>query len=149
MYVSVIGGDSTTCTERDCEIAVELGRGIARIGATLVSGGRGGVMEAVCKGAKMEGGTTIGILPSSDRGEKNQYVDHAVVTGIGSMRNALVVMNGDVVVAVDGGYGTLSEISLAAAYGKKILGIGTWDMDIVEMYEDVESLLIDLKKQLR
>ncbi len=148
MYVSVIGGGADTCGDEDLRIAQELGRGIAKLGATLVCGGKGGVMEAVCRGVKEIGGTTIGILPSDDRREKNEHVDHAVITGMGIMRNALVVLNGDVVVAVDGGYGTLSELALAANYGKKVLGIGTWDLDFVEEHESVDSLLLSLKKHL-
>ncbi len=145
MYVSVVGGDLGTCEDEDCEMAREIGRGIAKLGAILVCGGRGGVMEASCKGAKEEGGTTIGILPSGDRDEKNDYVDYGIVTGMGIMRNALVVLNGDIVVAIDGGYGTLSEIALATKYDKKILGIGTWDLDVVEEHEDVDSLLDSLR----
>ncbi len=149
MYVSVIGGDIGSCKNEDRERAREIGKRIAKLGATLVCGGRGGVMEAACRGAKEEGGTTIGILPSDDRGEKNEYVDHAIVTGMGNMRNALVVLNGDVVVAINGGYGTLSEIALATDYGKKVLGIGTWDLDVVEKHYDIDSLLESLKKHLR
>ena len=146
--MSVIGGDSDTCAEEDLEMARAVGRGIAKLGAILVCGGRGGVMEASCRGAKEEGGATIGILPSSDRKEANPYVDHAIVTGMGVMRNALVVMNGDIVVAIDGGYGTLSEISFAHKYKKKVLGIGTWELDIVEAHDTPEELLDALKRYL-
>ncbi len=148
MYVSVIGGDTGTSDDEDLMIAEELGRGIARMGATLVCGGRGGVMEAACRGAKKEGGTTIGILPSARREEKNDHVDHGIVTDLGVMRNALVVLNGDVVVAVDGGYGTLSEIAFATKFGKRVLGIGTWNLDVVECFKDVDSLLDELEDHL-
>lgn len=145
MYVSVIGGDVGSCTDKDCEIAEEIGKGIAEIDAVLVCGGRGGVMEAACKGAKKAGGTTIGILPSADRNEGNEYLDYKLVTNLGMVRNSLVVLNGDVVVAIDGSYGTLSEIAMATKYRKKILGIGTWDIESVEGYGDTDKLLKELK----
>ncbi len=141
MYVSVIGGDVKTCTEEDRRIAQEVGKGIARMGAVLVCGGKGGVMEAACRGAESQGGTTIGILPSGSRDEGNDYLTHGIVTNLGAVRNSLVVLNGDVVVAIDGGYGTLSEIALALQYGKRILGIGTWDIEGVERFETPDELL--------
>ncbi len=106
-------------------------------------------MEAACRGAKKRDGETIGILPSSSREEGNEYLDHALVTGLGMVRNSLVVLNGDVVVAIDGGYGTLSEISMATKYGKKILGIETWELSAVENYESVEEVLKQLKKEAK
>ena len=141
MYVSVIGGDVTSCTDEDCMRAEKIGEGIADLGAVLVCGGRGGIMEAACRGAKKKDGMTIGILPSADRSEGNEYVDHAIVTGLGMVRNSLVVLNGDIVVAIDGRYGTLSEIALGLEYGKRILGLGTWDVEGVESYENVEDIL--------
>ncbi len=146
MYVSVIGGDAGNCSDMDCEFAYELGKGIAELGAVLVCGGRGGVMEAACKGAQENGGTTIGILPSSSREEGNEYLDHSIVTNLGMLRNSLVVLNGDIVVAVDGGYGTLSEIAMATKYHKKILGLGTWDIDSVESCVDVDEVIDELGK---
>ncbi|MFW6144863.1 MAG: TIGR00725 family protein [Candidatus Natronoplasma sp.] len=149
MYVSVIGGDVTSCTYEDCERAEKIGEGIADLGAVLVCGGRGGIMEAACRGAKRKGGKTIGILPSADRSEGNEYLDHAIVTGLGMVRNSLVVLNGDIVVAIDGRYGTLSEIALGIEYGKRILGLGTWDVEGVESYETVEDILEVLESFLR
>ena len=146
MYVSVIGGDVGSCTDKDCERAEELGKGIADMDMVLVCGGRGGVMEAACRGAKSAGGTTIGILPSGDRSEGNDYLDHAMVTNLGMLRNSLVVLNGDIVVAIDGSYGTLSEISMATKYGKRILGLGTWDVDAVEECTSVDEVLEKLKE---
>ena len=89
-------------------------------------------MEATCRGAKAAGGTTLGILPGSDRSEANRYVDLAVPTGLGEARNALVVRAADALVAVGGGYGTLSEIALALRGGKRVVGLGTWDIDGVD-----------------
>ncbi len=141
MYVSIIGGDVGSCDEEDCKNAEEIGKRLAERDVTIVCGGRGGVMKAVCKGAKSEGGTTIGILPSRNRDEGNKYLDHAIVTGLGVQRNSLVVLNGDIVIAIDGGYGTLSEIAIAQQYGKMILGLGTWDLDAVHPCKDVDDLM--------
>ena len=148
MYVSIIGGDVRSCDEEDCSRAEEIGKRLARLGVTIVCGGRGGVMEAACKGARSEGGTTIGILPSGSREEGNEYLDHAIVTDLGVLRNSLVVLNGDVVIAVDGSYGTLSEIALAQHYGKKIFGLGTWDLDAVDGCDSVDELMEKLKGYL-
>jgi uncharacterized protein (TIGR00725 family) len=105
-------------------------------------------MEAACRGAKEAGGTTLGILPGSDRSAANAYVDVAVPTGLGEARNALVVRAADAVVAIAGGYGTLSEIALALKAGKRVVGIGTWDIEGVVAAEDaraaVETVLRDL-----
>jgi hypothetical protein len=108
--------------------AEELGRLLAEAGAVVVCGGRTGVMEAVCRGAQSAGGLTLGILPGRDRREANPHVEVAVPTGLGEARNALVVRAADVVVAVAGGYGTLSEIALALKNGTPVVGIGTWEL---------------------
>jgi uncharacterized protein (TIGR00725 family) len=109
-----------------------VGRELGSRGAVLVCGGLGGVMEAACKGAKDAGGTTIGILPGSDRSAANPYVDFAIPTGLGEARNALVVRSADALIAIGGGYGTLSEVALALKAGKRVVGLGTWDVDGVE-----------------
>lgn len=130
MRVSVIGGseiDSETAT-----VAREVGRVLGERGHTVVCGGLGGVMDAVCDGATQAGGETIGILPTEDPADANQYVDTAIATGLGHARNALVVMNGDAVIAVDGGVGTLSEIGYAGVFGRPIAGLRTHDVDGVE-----------------
>lgn len=142
----MIGGDVGSASEKDLDTAENLGKILAARGHTLVCGGKGGVMKAVCRGAKKKGGTTIGILPSYSRDEANEYIDHAIVTDLGIMRNSLVVMNGDVVIAIDGGYGTLSEICFAQKYGKDILGINTWELDAVDNFEDIEELIEELEK---
>jgi uncharacterized protein (TIGR00725 family) len=98
----------------------------------LVCGGLGGVMEAACKGAKESGGTTVGILPGLDRADANPYVEVAVATGLGEARNALVVRAADALIAIGGGYGTLSEVALALRAGKRVVGLGTWDVEGVE-----------------
>jgi uncharacterized protein (TIGR00725 family) len=116
-------------SEEEPEAAEEVGRELARAGAVLVCGGGGGVMAAACRGAKDEGGTTLGILPGDDRSAANPWVDVAVATGLGEVRNALVVRASDALIAVAGGYGTLSEIALALRDGVPVFGLGTWEID--------------------
>ena len=126
LFVAVIG--SASCSPEIAAVAEQVGRQIARQRAVLVCGGRGGVMEAACRGAKAEGGTTVGILPGTDRREANAYVDIPIVTGLGEARNAIVVRTADAVIAVSGGYGTLSEIGLALKMGRPVVGPGTWEL---------------------
>ncbi len=123
-YVSVIGGYEVAPDV--LAAAEEVGRGLAEAGAIVVTGGRGGVSEAASKGAYEAGGTTVGILPGSDRAEANPFLTVAVATGIGLTRNALVAMNGDVVVALDGSFGTLSELAHALLAGTPVIGLGAW-----------------------
>lgn len=92
----------------------------------MVCGGLSGVMEAACRGAKSAGGTTIGILPGTDRAQANRFVDHAVATGMGEMRNVIIVLSADALVAIGGGFGTLAELGHALRAGKPVVGIGTW-----------------------
>ncbi|MEW6188738.1 MAG: TIGR00725 family protein [Actinomycetota bacterium] len=125
MYISVIGAGQ--CDDKIYGIAYEVGKLIAQRGAILVCGGLGGVMEAACKGAKSAGGLTVGILPTEER-HANSYVDVAIPTGMGEARNALVVRAGQVVIAIGGEFGTLSEIGLALKMGKSVVGIGTWEL---------------------
>jgi hypothetical protein len=105
----------------------------------VVCGGLGGVMEAACRGAKEAGAVTVGILPGADRSAANRFVDAAIATGLGEARNALVVRAADAVVAIGGAYGTLSEIALALKAGKRVVGIGTWDIDGVVSVPDAEA----------
>ena len=130
MYVAVIGpGNADQGAVADAEA---VGRAVAEAGAVVVCGGLGGVMAAACRGAREAGGTTVGILPGTDRTTANEWVDVAVATGLGEARNALVVRSADVVVAVAGGYGTLSEIALALKMGRPVVGLRTWDIAGVE-----------------
>jgi uncharacterized protein (TIGR00725 family) len=119
--------------------AAEVGRLIAERGAVLVCGGLGGAMEAACRGAKQAGGLTVGILPGVDRADANPFVDVALPTGLGEARNALVVRCADVVIAVGGGYGTLSEIALALKAGKRVIGLDTWEIEGVQAASDPEA----------
>jgi uncharacterized protein (TIGR00725 family) len=124
--VAVIGGSRPGRAALDQ--ALEVGRLLAVEGAILVCGGLGGVMEAAARGAKEAGGLTIGILPGASPSDANPHIDLAIATGLGYTRNSLVVMNADAVIAVDGEYGTLSEIAYGLIFGKKVVGIGTWDV---------------------
>ncbi|MFC4540879.1 TIGR00725 family protein [Halosolutus amylolyticus] len=133
MRVSVIGGG--TITDEETDVAAAVGRELGSRGHTVVCGGRGGTMEAVCRGAKAAGGSTIGILPSDRPDEANDYVDTAIATGLGHARNALVPLNGDAVIALAGGHGTLTEIGFAGIYDRPIVGLGTHDVPGVETVE--------------
>ena len=117
-------------------MAEAVGRELAARGVVVVCGGLGGVMEAACRGAKEAGGHTVGILPGADRAAANPFVDRAVPTGLGEARNALVVRAADALIAVGGGYGTLSEIALALKAGKRVVGLGSWDIDGVVAVTD-------------
>jgi uncharacterized protein (TIGR00725 family) len=108
--------------------AESVGRELAQRGVVVVCGGLGGAMEAACRGAKEAGGTTVGLLPGADRRQANPYVDVAVATGLGEARNALVARTADALVAVGAGYGTLSEIALALRAGKRVVGLGSWEI---------------------
>ncbi len=125
-HVGVIGGaECDAATDRAAE---QLGVEIARRGGVVVCGGRTGVMAAVCRGARSAGGTTIGILPGSARDDANPDVDVAIATGLGEARNLAIIRTADVLVAVAGSYGTLSEIGFALKMGKRVVGLGTWDI---------------------
>jgi uncharacterized protein (TIGR00725 family) len=108
--------------------AEEAGAAIAAAGATLVCGGLGGVMEAACRGARSRGGLTVGLLPGTDREDANGWVVIALPTGLGEARNVLIVRAADAVVAVGGGWGTLSEIALAVRAGLPVIGVRTWEI---------------------
>jgi uncharacterized protein (TIGR00725 family) len=125
-YVAVVG--SGDASPEETETAECVGRALAEAGAVVVCGGRGGVMEGACRGAKDAGGTTVGILPGEDRATANEFVDVAIATGLGEARNALVVRAADALIAVGGSWGTLSEIALARRAGKRVVGIGTWEL---------------------
>ncbi len=137
MRVSVIGGG--TAGGDDAGVAERVGRLLAERGHTLVCGGRGGVMEAACRGASEADGRTIGILPGTDAREANPYVDVPIVTGIGEMRNVLVVRNGEAAIAIGGRYGTLSEMGFALKIGRPVAGLGTHDVEGVQAVETPEE----------
>jgi uncharacterized protein (TIGR00725 family) len=122
----VIGSGEAHAALLDAAEAV--GRELAVRGAVLVCGGLGGTMEAACRGARAEGGVTVGLLPGLDRADANPWVSIAIPTGLGELRNALVVRAGDAVIAVGGEFGTLSEIGFALKIGRPVVGLGTWEL---------------------
>ncbi len=141
--VGVIGGSRADRETKN--IAREVGKSIARCGHILVCGGLGGVMEAACQGAAGSGGITVGILPGTYSESANSFVQIPVVTAMSHARNAIIVRTADIVVAIDGKYGTLSEIALAKALGRRVLGLFTWDevpgVEVMESVEEVTEIL--------
>jgi uncharacterized protein (TIGR00725 family) len=128
-WIAVVG-PGTGASADDLATAEDVGAAVAEAGCGLVCGGLGGVMEAACRGARSRGGLTLGLLPGLDREEANGWVVVAVATGLGEARNALVVRAADAVVAIGGGWGTLSEIALALRTGVPVVGVGTWEATI-------------------
>jgi uncharacterized protein (TIGR00725 family) len=125
-YIAVVGPAEASPEQLDAAFVV--GRDVASAGAILVCGGLGGVMKAACRGAVEAGGLTVGLLPGSDRRAANPWVRVAIPTGMGELRNGLVVRAADAIVAVGGSWGTLSEIALAVRTGTPVVGVGTWDL---------------------
>ena len=126
MIVAVIGNSS--CSPEEAKLAESVGELLAQQGATIVCGGLGGVMEAVCRGAKSRGGLTIGILPGQDPSTANPWVAIPVVTGLGEARNFAVVKSAQAVIAIGGKYGTLTEIAYALKSSIPIIGLNTWSL---------------------
>jgi len=136
--VSVIGGHN--CTAETAELAEKIGQIIAQEKCIVVCGGRKGIMHAVCKWAKLSGGLTIGILPSIDGDDANEYVDIPIRTGFGYARNSIVANTSDVVIALKGECGTLSEIAFALTYKRKVLSFGDWNIKGVIELTDPEQI---------
>jgi uncharacterized protein (TIGR00725 family) len=126
-YIAVVGAGEATGEQT--WLAEEVGAALAEAGAVVITGGLGGVMEAASRGAKSRLGQTLGLLPGDDRAAANGWVDVAVATGLGELRNALIVRSADAVIAIGGGPGTLSEIGFALKTGTPVIGLGTWDID--------------------
>jgi uncharacterized protein (TIGR00725 family) len=126
MIIAVIGDSS--CSPEEAKLAESVGELLAQRGATVICGGLGGVMEAVCRGAKSKGGLTVGILPGQDSSTANPWVDIPVVTGLGEARNVAVVKSAQAVIAISGSYGTLTEIAYALKSGIPVIGLNTWSL---------------------
>ena len=124
IFISVIG--ASKCSAKESKLAEEVGRELAKRGVVLICGGLTGVMEAACRGAKSEGGLTVGILPGNSRNDANQYVTIPIITGIGYARNSIVARSGQAVIAIGGKYGTLSEIAYALQDKIPVIGLSTW-----------------------
>ncbi|MBS3819180.1 TIGR00725 family protein [bacterium] len=137
--VGIIGGARPQPKFKD--IAYQVGRMIAEKGAILVCGGLSGIMEAAAKGAREHNGLTVGILPGYSPHDANPHIEIPIATGLGYSRNSLVAMNSDILVAVDGEYGTLSEIAYGCIYGKKIIGIGTWNIPGVKEAQTAQEAM--------
>jgi len=145
--VSVIGGHS--CTEEVEQIAHNLGKNLAKVVEILISGGLSGTMKAVCSGFKAGGGLTIGILPGYNKNEANPFVDIVIPTGLGLARNVLVVKSADVVVALPGEAGTLSEIAYCLQFGIPVISLKSWDIPGVIKVETAEEAIKEVKRLLK
>lgn len=146
IFIGVIGAGD--CSDDVCRLAEEVGERIAKAGAVLVCGGLGGVMESASKGAKRQGGITIGILPGIDKDHANPYIDFPIVTGLGEGRNLLVVRNSDALIAFPGEFGTLSEIAFSLKLGKLVVGLSTWEVSerIIQAKNAQEAVSIALNQ---
>lgn len=147
MNIAVIGGHK--CSKKQFHLAEKLGSLIAKEGWILICGGREGVMEGACLGVKKEGGISVGILPTYDGSDANKYVSIKIPTGLGYARNILVVRAADVVVAIGGSYGTLSEIAFALNEGKPILGIDTFKIKGIKQFKEPQSVIRYIKKYVK
>jgi hypothetical protein len=136
VYIAVVGPSAATPAEH--ALGEEVGRLIAQAGAVLVCGGLGGLMEAAASGCAQAGGRSVGVLPG-ERSQANPYLTVAVATGMGEARNAIVIRTAEVVIAVAGEFGTLSEIALALKAGKPVVGLGTWEL--AKAGEPVEAIV--------
>jgi uncharacterized protein (TIGR00725 family) len=150
-YVAVVGsGVAAPATDAPAQA---VGRELARRGAVLVCGGLEGVMEAACRGAVAEGGSTIGLLPGDDRAAANPHVTIAIATGLGELRNGLIARAADAVIAIGGEFGTLSEIGFALKLGRPVIGLATWELArhgapdeaIVRAHDPVAAVTIALE----
>jgi hypothetical protein len=146
MIIAVIGDSS--CPPEETKLAETVGELLAQRGATIICGGLGGVMEAVCRGARSKGGLSIGVLPSEDSSMANPWVDIPIATGVGYARNMAVVKSAQAVIAIGGNYGTLSEIAYALKSGIPVIGLNTWalsrngqeDSSIIKVHDAEEAV---------
>lgn len=145
LVIAVIGGQNNASGET-LKLAEEVGRLIATSGAYLICGGMEGVMEAACKGAKKAGGTTIGVIPSDSKNDANKYVDIPIVTDMGTARNVIIVRSADAIIAIDGSFGTLSEMAHAFDQGKKVISLKSWPLYKVDVSEEVLIVASDPKE---
>ena len=125
-YVAVVG--AAEATEEELRLAAEVGRLLAEDGAVMVCGGLGGVMDEAARACEAAGGTSVGIVPGNDRAPASRHLTVSIATGLGEARNAIVARSADVVIAVGGEYGTLSEIAFALKMGKPVIGLATWEL---------------------
>lgn len=143
LLVAVIGGHK--CNQEVEQIAIKLGNLLAKVGVTVVCGGLGGVMEAVSKGVHEGGGLTVGILPGENKDSANSYIDIPISTGLGNTRNTIVAGCADIIVALPGEYGTLSEIAFALNMKKPVIGIGSWEIKGMQQVKTAEEAVEIIK----
>jgi len=144
--VGVIGGRS--CNREVEQLAHNLGKKLAKVVDIVVCGGLGGVMEAISKGVKEEGGLTLGILPGYDKNDANSFIDIAIPSGMGLARNVLVVKTADVVVALKGEAGTLSEIAYCLQFGIPVISLNSWDIAGVIKVETIDEAIKEVRKRI-
>ncbi|MFC1480368.1 TIGR00725 family protein [Candidatus Omnitrophota bacterium] len=147
LLVAVIGGHE--CDSRVAALAEGIGAVVAQAGAVLVCGGLGGIMEAAARGAKNSDGYTVGIIPGEDKSSANKFIDIVITTGMGFSRNVIVAGTADLIVALPGEYGTLSEIGFALNAKKPVYGLGTWDIPGVEKLVSPEELKDIIREHIR
>jgi hypothetical protein len=138
--VAVIGAGGARPGSEAWGLAEAVGRGLGEAGVVLICGGRGGVMEAACRGAVEAGGETVGILPSHELAEANEFCTRVIATGIGHARNLVVVSSGEVVIAIGGEWGTLSEIGHARTIGRTVVALRTWTLSGREQMEGAPGI---------
>ena len=135
------------CSKKLYDMAAEIGRYVAENGGVVLCGGLGGIMEGAARGAKEAGGTTIGIIPSENKADANQFIDHVIPTGFGQARNVLVVRAADAIVALPGKFGTLSEMAFALVSGKPIISVQAWKLgeEIQQVEDPLEAAKIAME----
>lgn len=149
LHIGVIGPGE--CSHETVLLAEEVGREIARCSALLICGGLGGVMAAAARGASEEGGTTLGILPGTLMEDANPHITIPIVTGLGHARNVLVVRSSHALIAIEGGYGTLSELAIALKVGIPVIGLHTWNVSskIIEATTPQEAVRLAMSAGAR
>ena len=143
--IAIIG--ARACDDRISQIAEQIGSLLAKNGYMIICGGLGGVMEGAAKGAKDNAGMTVGIIPGENREEANPYIDFPIATGFGEARNLVVIRSSDVIIALPGKYGTLSELSFCMKLGKPVISLGTWDISekIIKAKDPKEAVKLALE----
>jgi len=148
--IAVVGAGK--CSKKLRDMAAEVGKYVAENGGVIVCGGLGGIMEGAARGAKEANGTTIGILPTDNKNDANEFIDYVIPSGFGEARNLLVVRSADVVVAFPGKYGTLSEMAFALQGGKPLISVNAWklgdDVKVVETAAEAAKLAMELAQEI-
>ena len=147
IIISVIGAHDTE--QRVEQLAHDIGKIVAKVGAILVCGGLEGVMEAAAKGCQQAGGTTIGLLPGTNKADANQYIEIALPTSIGYARNAMVACCADIIVALPGSHGTSCEISYGLVYKKPVIDLGRWDRKGMIRVKNLKEAEVKIKELIR